>query len=61
MDRKYYCFTLIISETQKELAEIMNNSEGMKDGEVAYTRVMGVLRAKVKYMIYAVGPYYIKY
>ena len=32
----------------------------MKDGEVAFTRVSGVLRAKVKYMIYAVGPYYVR-
>ena len=33
----------------------------MKDGEVAFTRVSGVLRAKVKYMIYAVGPIYERY
>ena len=33
----------------------------MKDGEVAFTKVAGVLRAKVKHMIYAVGPYYVRY
>ena len=38
----------------------MKNSEGKKDGEVAYTRVIGMFRAKVKYMIYAVGPYYVR-
>jgi len=39
----------------------MKNSEGKKDGEVAFTRVAGMFRAKVKYMIYAVGPYYVRY